>query len=84
MYKSGEVKLSVVCSEEYGTEEYDKFMDSIDWSFERLIIYDSRELEGKIIYPVAYLPHSCDQWVIGGKEEVQQMIEDLKVILEKL
>lgn len=33
---------------------------------------------------VAYLPHSCDEWVIGGKEEVEAMIADLQEILEKL
>lgn len=24
------------------------------------------------------LPHSCDEWIIGGKEEAEHMIEDLK------
>lgn len=30
------------------------------------------------------LPHSCDQWVVGGRTEVEQMIEDLQAILEQL
>ena len=34
--------------------------------------------------PTAYLPHSCDEWVIGGRAEVEAMIEDLQEILTKL
>ncbi len=30
-----------------------------------------------------YLPHSCDEWVIGGKEEVLQLIEDLHEIISE-
>ena len=29
----------------------------------------------------AILPHSCDSWVIGGPNEVRQMIDDLQAIL---
>lgn len=29
-----------------------------------------------------YLPHSCDAWVIGGKEEVKHLIEDLQALLQ--
>ena len=25
-----------------------------------------------------YLPHSCDQWVIGGEKEIEALIKDLK------
>ena len=35
-------------------------------------------------HPVAYLNHSCDEWVIGGAEEVQAMIDDLTAILAQL
>lgn len=31
-----------------------------------------------------YLPHSCDSWVIGGKQQVLDMIEDLQEALKKL
>lgn len=34
--------------------------------------------------PCAYLPHSCDQWVIGGPEEVREMIADLQAALERM
>ena len=30
------------------------------------------------------LPHSCDEWAIGGREEVRQLIADLEQLLEEL
>jgi len=32
-------------------------------------------------YPVVYLEHSCDEWLIGGPEQVQAMIDDLTALL---
>ncbi len=32
-------------------------------------------------YRVIELPHSCDEWVIGGKEEALQLIADLQELL---
>lgn len=29
----------------------------------------------------AYLPHSCDEWYIGGADEVRAMISDLSAAL---
>jgi len=34
--------------------------------------------------PCAYLPHSCDQWVIGGPEELRLMIAELTALIEKI
>lgn len=34
--------------------------------------------------PMAYLPHSCDEWEIGGPEDVRAMIADLSAALEKM
>ena len=31
--------------------------------------------ENKIL---AFLPHSCDEWIIGNKENIEILIEDLK------
>ncbi len=50
---------------------------------------DSLELEHELPMflgkrPVVYLPHSCNQWVIGGEEEVRAMIADLQAALETL
>ena len=30
----------------------------------------------------AFLPHSCDEWIIGTEANVRQMIDDLTEILE--
>jgi hypothetical protein len=32
----------------------------------------------------AMLPHSCDEWVIGGVEEIDLMIADLQKAKKKL
>ena len=45
-------------------------------------VYDSRadykEVNG------VFLPHSCDCWVIGGVEEIDLLIEDLRKAKEEL
>jgi hypothetical protein len=33
---------------------------------------------------VVYLPHSCDEWIIGGKEQVKALIADLQAIVDDL
>lgn len=38
------------------------------------------EKEGKI----AYLPHSCDEWIIGNKAAVVELIAELQAILPQL
>jgi hypothetical protein len=43
-----------------------------------------RETWGDPIPPVICLPHQCDEWVIGGAEEVKLLIEDLQKLLVQL
>ena len=33
---------------------------------------------------IVYLPHSCNEWVIGGAEQIELMITDLQEMLEKI
>ena len=51
-------------------------------------MYDSRETNDDGMYLKAisavYLPHSCDEWVIGGKKEIQDLIDDLIKILKSI
>ncbi len=52
-------------------------------------IYDSTEVTMAGDYdrkPVGtvYLPHRCDQWVIGGEDQVWDMIRDLQQVLVKI
>lgn len=35
-----------------------------------------------IAEPVAYLPHSCDEWIIGGRENIKALIADLQEMLD--
>jgi len=30
-----------------------------------------------------YLPHSCDEWVIGTREQAEQLIADLQELLSQ-
>jgi hypothetical protein len=32
----------------------------------------------------AWLPHSCDEWVIGGPENIRALIADLKLALKAM
>lgn len=32
----------------------------------------------------AYLDHSCGSWVIGGPDEIRNLIADLRAILSKI
>lgn len=36
-------------------------------------------MKGKIV-----LPHSCDEWIIGGEKEARQLIEDLEKLIKEL
>lgn len=45
---------------------------------------DSRDSGDYRIENAAYLPHSCNEWVIGGPMEIRSLIEDLQIALQKL
>ena len=45
---------------------------------------DTRENCDEVGPPVAYLPHSCVDWVIGGPEQIKAMISDLQAALAKI
>lgn len=31
-----------------------------------------------------FLPHSCDEWTIGGIDQAEELIADLKELIKKL
>ena len=39
--------------------------------------YHSDEFEGAV-----YLPHSCQEWIIGGRAEVHALIRDLQQLVD--
>lgn len=48
-------------------------------------VYDSAlPFNGQSLPIHAYLPHSCEEWVIGGVAEIKALIEDLTAALEAL
>ena len=42
------------------------------------------EYPSKLPGPIAYLDHSCDQWIIGGRDQVLAMIADLTALLAEM
>lgn len=52
-----------------GMVEWGKELDTSDEG-------DYKRIEG------AFLPHSCDAWVIGGPDRIKMLIEDLQWLLE--
>lgn len=40
--------------------------------------YSWSDLKNKV-----FLPHSCDEWIIGGRDNVAQMISDLQDLLNQ-
>jgi hypothetical protein len=38
----------------------------------------------KTLFDGAFLPHSCEEWVIGGPEEIRLLIRDLENALVRL
>lgn len=39
----------------------------------------AEEDKGKIA-----LPHSCDEWIIGGVKEARELINDLEILIKRI
>jgi hypothetical protein len=79
MYRKGELQITVPpCAEMLADPNGECFSDKHEHH-----IYDAR---GSKENPVgtAFLPHSCDAWVIGGKEQIKALIGELQEILTKM
>lgn len=57
---------------------------SYKYGYEKGSVRLSTQWEKEISTVCAELPHSCDEWVIGDSEDVENMITDLKAILVEL
>lgn len=77
MYKPGDAKLNLPCPKP------DEFGSCDCGTYEHEYVSDARSGDAGCGM-VAYLPHSCDSWVIGGKEQITQMIFDLSAIYVKM
>lgn len=87
-YKKGDLKITIGgCSH----SECDGEPECL-FTQERFWVHDSREEFFRFDDPKkppeekhgAYLPHSCDEWFIGGREEVEALVADLQKALEVL
>ncbi len=73
MYNKGELETTF--------EECTSECDENCYKYHRSIT-DSRTDDYDEFESVCYLPHSCDEWIIGKKENVVALIEDLQAWLK--
>lgn len=55
-------------------------MDGHDDNGEPIICCDDGNLDSEKLF---YLGHSCDEWIIGGSEQVKEFISELQKLLDK-
>jgi hypothetical protein len=60
----------------------DEFGDCPDDYGEHTHPIDSRD--GTKLFGGAFLPHSCNYWVIGGPQQIRCLIRDLEAALVRL
>lgn len=72
MYKKGDLRISTPPYDEGKCKEAE---DGVCYNEEHKHIDDD---------VIAFLPHSCDEWEIGGPEQIREMIEDLQDALERI
>lgn len=75
MYKKGDLKIT---DEPCETTDEDGYCD--EWGLHKHTISDSRSNDTRRLPDAAYLPHSCDEWVIGWQDEIDALISDLQEI----
>ena len=80
MYHKGEVEV-MLAGELTAQEE-----EEIYTAGKVPIYHDARALptESSLPRKVAVLPHSCGHWIIGGYDEIRQLMLDLRDILETM
>jgi hypothetical protein len=74
MYNKGQLQITEPCSDGHDGDEP-------EYATTHYHVYGHFAL---FPYPVAYLPHSCDEWLIGGPEQIQALIDDLTQALKAL
>jgi len=75
MYEPGDLQTYVACP----TADKSGLCGCDDAFCSRL--FDARGDYGPPANGSVYLPHSCDQWVIGGPEQIRALIADLEKAL---
>lgn len=83
MYKKGDLKLLDPLCETWDAEE-EYCLDTYSSQNPHYHSMSDSRQSYKHWTDAAYLPHSCDEWVIGGPVEIRAMIEDLQTALKEL
>lgn len=79
MYKKGDLFVTTKPCESFEPDiNYCDDHESVEHR-----VYDCKD-DREFGVDVAYLPHSCDHWVIGGEVEIKDMIEDLQIALQTI
>ncbi len=78
-YKKGDLKVTTPpCAE--AIKEHKEY----DFPVQYCVHCDStHSFYGGVEDPAVALPHSCDEWVIGGPDEIKTLIKDLELALLK-
>lgn len=82
MYSKGELIVSLPPCPDMDPEDGQCEESCMD-GHAHAVIDSCGDYDKPIFHPVAFLPHSCDKWVIGGPEQVRQLIADLTEALRK-
>ncbi len=72
MYETGEVRVALRALTE---DEEEALLDDGD---------PEDRPPRDVTFPVVWLPHSCDEWAIGGPAEVRALIADLEAALARM
>jgi hypothetical protein len=69
LYKASNLHVAIPCGKDWETCE------NLDYECHTI---------AKDGEPVAYLNHSCDEWIIGSSSEIKTMARDLLALAEML
>jgi hypothetical protein len=82
-YKPGDLKRTKECGHAACISE-DTFVCDVDYETQRSVSDSrSRETRYQLGSGIVYLEHSCDEWVIGGPEEIKALMSDLDAVLRE-
>ena len=76
MYQKGDLRTHVECAFDGSYCEAWKVDEK-----HRCCMTDERNNYADVEPGMAYLPHSCEQWIVGGKDQIRALIDDLTALL---
>lgn len=81
-YRSGDLQFH---DHEHGPECRDAEGDVASWTCTYIRDHPQVTLAGiEELRRVAYLPHSCEEWEIGGPDEVRRLLTDLFIVYTRM